>query len=68
MQRPEVAVYLESTPRKTFAAAVDWPGWSRSGRDEAGALATLVAYGPRYAEAMRAAGRSCVARCLAHNS
>ena len=58
MQRSGVAVYLESTPRKTFAAAVDWPGWSRSARDEAGALAALAAYGPRYAEAIREAGLS----------
>jgi len=28
---------------------LEWPGWSRSGRDAAGAVATLAAYGSRYA-------------------
>ena len=56
VQRQAIAMYLESAPRKTFASAVEWPGWSRSGRDEAGALAALAAYGPRYAEAIREAG------------
>jgi hypothetical protein len=32
---------------------VVWPGWARSGRDEAAAVATLFAYGPRYAKALR---------------
>ena len=41
--------YLEIARKRTFAGALDWPGWCRSGRDEAEALATLVAYGPRYA-------------------
>jgi hypothetical protein len=42
-------VYLEQGQKRTFASALDWPGWSRVGRDEAGALAALVAAGPRYA-------------------
>jgi len=44
-----VAVYLEVTPRRAFASAADWPGWCRSGKDEAGALESLAAFGPRYA-------------------
>jgi len=44
-----VDVYLEVTPRRVFASAVDWPGWCRSGKDEAGALEALAAAGPRYA-------------------
>src|SRR3972149_4593230 len=35
----EIRVYLEIGRRRTFAGAVDWPGWCRSGRDEAGAVA-----------------------------
>ncbi len=41
-------VYLEIGHARTFAVALDWPGWSRSGRDEASALQALVDYGPRY--------------------
>jgi hypothetical protein len=43
-----VEVYLEVGAKKTFAGAVDWPGWCRSGRTEADALQALVDYGPRY--------------------
>jgi hypothetical protein len=43
-----VDVYLETGKQKTFAAAADWPGWARAGRDAAAALATLLDYGPRY--------------------
>src|SRR5262245_28878238 len=43
-----VDVYLECGQKRTFASAVDWPGWCRSGRDETEALAALLAYGPRY--------------------
>jgi hypothetical protein len=34
--------------RRTFASAVEWPGWSRGGRNEEEAVATLAAYGDRY--------------------
>jgi len=42
-------VYVESSRTRTFACAYDWPGWCRSGKDEASALAALAAYAPRYA-------------------
>ena len=42
-------VYLEVGGKRVFASAADWPGWSRMGKDEAGALANLAAYAPRYA-------------------
>jgi hypothetical protein len=45
-----IPVYLEIAPRRTFAGAIDWPGWTRSGRTEADALEALVAYAPRYAK------------------
>ena len=52
----DVPVYLEAGSKRTFAGAIDWPGWCRSGRDEASALEALVAYGPRYARALQAMG------------
>lgn len=45
----KIDVYLEIGKKRTFAGAIDWPGWSRSGRDEASALQALLDYGPRYA-------------------
>lgn len=50
------AVYLETGSKKVFAAAVEWPGWCRQGRDEEAALAALADYAPRYAEVAKAAG------------
>ena len=50
-----IPVYLEVGARRTFAGALDWPGWCRSGRDETAALAALVAYGGRYQRAIRSA-------------
>jgi hypothetical protein len=51
----QLAVYLEVGSRRTFAAALDWPGWCRAGRDEATALQILFEYGPRYARILRPA-------------
>ncbi len=48
-------VYLEIGQKRTFACAVDWPGWSRSGRDTQAALDALASYGPRYARVLHAA-------------
>jgi hypothetical protein len=53
-----VAVYVEAGKKRVFAGALDWPGWSRSGRDESAALEALVAYAPRYAAALKAAHRA----------
>lgn len=47
-----VDVYLEVGARRTFASAVDWPGWARGGRDANAALASLVEYGQRYRQAI----------------
>jgi hypothetical protein len=41
--------YLEVGAKRVFAGALEWPGWCRSGRNEDAALATLLAYGERYA-------------------
>lgn len=48
-------LYVEVGAKRLFAAALDWPGWARSGRDEAAAIAALLAYSPRYALAIRPA-------------
>ncbi len=50
-----IHVYVEVGSRRTFAAALDWPGWCRMGRDEATALQALFAYGPRYARSLGSA-------------
>lgn len=49
---------IEGTPRKSFATAVDWPGWSRSGKTPELALAALAAVAPRYAAVAERAGES----------
>jgi hypothetical protein len=48
-------VYLEIGAKRTFACAVEWPGWARSGANEAAALAALAETGPRYARVLHAA-------------
>jgi hypothetical protein len=49
MAKP-IPVYLEAGDKKVFACSIDFPGWCRSGRDEAAALEALADYAPRYAE------------------
>lgn len=49
-----IEVYLEVGKKRTFAGAIDWPGWCRSGRDEESALQALTDYGPRYGKVLRA--------------
>ena len=44
----QVEIYLEIGSKRTFAGALDWPGWCRSGRDEDSALQALLEAGPRY--------------------
>ena len=44
-----IQVYVEAAKKQTFACAMDWPGWCRSGRDENSALQAVLDYGPRYA-------------------
>ena len=51
-----IAIGLEATPKRTFASALDWPGWSRAGRDEAVAVAALAASAGRYEIVAREAG------------
>jgi hypothetical protein len=49
-----IDVYLEIGDKRTFAGALDWPGWCRIGRDEDSALQALVDSGPRYARILHA--------------
>ena len=48
-------VYLEIGKKRTFAGALDWPGWCRSGKNEVAALQTLFDYRLRYAQAIQSA-------------
>jgi hypothetical protein len=50
-----IPIYLEAGAKRTFASAVTWPGWSRSGRTEDEAIAALIAYGDRYAAVVKTA-------------
>lgn len=49
-------MYIEVGAKRVFASAAAWPGWSRSGRDEAGALEALAAYRARYEPVVSLAG------------
>jgi len=51
-----LTVALEGTGKKVFASALEWPGWSRSGKGPAAAVEALLAYAPRYALVASAAG------------
>jgi hypothetical protein len=53
-----IRVAIEATPKKAFATAVDWPGWSRSGKTPELALEALADYAPRYAAVAAEAGET----------
>jgi hypothetical protein len=53
-----VPVYLEVAPKRTFASAIEWPGWSRSGKTAEAALEALAAAGPRYRQALGSLARA----------
>jgi len=53
-----IPVAVEEAPKRTFATAIDWPGWSRSGKTVAGALEAVAAYAGRYAVVAAAAGEA----------
>jgi hypothetical protein len=56
MSDRSLRVLVETTPRKVFVSALDWPGLARGARDEAAAVGVLLAYVERYAPVARAAG------------
>jgi hypothetical protein len=49
-------VIVETVEKRAFASVVEWPGWSRAGKDEGRALEALVLYAPRYARVATRAG------------
>ena len=49
-------IYLEVGRKRTFAVAMDWPGWCRSGKDEQIAVQILMDAAPRYAKIAKYAG------------
>ena len=52
----EVPACLEIGSKRVFAAALDWPGWCRSGKGEQEALDALIAAAPRYKPVVALAG------------
>jgi hypothetical protein len=58
MGMPRIAVYIESGKKKTFAGAVDWPGWCRRGKNAQGAMQALIDYAPRYAKVLEGSSLS----------
>jgi hypothetical protein len=54
-ERDSISVTIEAAPKKAFATAVDWPGWSRSGKTEEAALDALAAAASRYGIVVREA-------------
>jgi hypothetical protein len=57
-----VGVVLEVGTKRVFASALDWPGWSRAGKDETGALEALAGYAARYGAVAERAGLKFPAR------
>jgi hypothetical protein len=55
MPDKRIAVYLETSDKKVFACAQDWPGWCRAGKDEELALAALADAARRYAKVAKRA-------------
>jgi hypothetical protein len=53
---PTLRILIETTPKKVFASALDWPGLSRSGRDEVAALEALAVAILRYVPVAALAG------------
>jgi hypothetical protein len=51
-----IDIYLEVGNKRTFAGALEWPGWCRAGRGEDQAVQALFEYARRYAEVMHKLG------------
>ena len=48
----KIRLAIDSGEKRTFATAVDWPGWSRSGKTRDEALHRLLEYGARYKKSL----------------
>jgi hypothetical protein len=51
-----IRVGVETSRLKSFASALDWPGWSRPGKTPEAAVEALLSYAPRYAAVAARAG------------
>ncbi len=51
-----VKVTVEAVDKKVFVSALDWPGWSRSGKTEELAVELFLEHAPRYAVVASEAG------------
>lgn len=51
-----IRVVLETFGKRSFASAIDWPGWVRSARTEEAAVDVLLDYAERYAVVAQLAG------------
>ena len=49
-------VVLEVAPKRAFASALEWPGWSRGAKTPDEAIEALIGYAPRYAPVAERAG------------
>ncbi|MGK2849629.1 MAG: hypothetical protein ACSLFN_01780 [Candidatus Limnocylindrales bacterium] len=56
MAAPTIRIGEEATAKRAFAWVIDWPGWSRGGKDPILAREALVAIAPRYADVATLAG------------
>ena len=54
--KSDVSIVIEIGAKKTFASAIDWPGWCRSGKNADAAMDNLVAYTDRYNSFLKFAG------------
>ena len=52
----EIRLALEVGTKKSFASALDWPGWSRSGKDPSDAIDALLSHRECYNEVILLAG------------
>ena len=55
MPAKKVTVGVEVTPKKSFASALEWPGWTRAGKTPEAALEALAAAAARYARVAKRA-------------
>ncbi|MEA2675330.1 MAG: hypothetical protein QOI92_2522 [Chloroflexota bacterium] len=56
MSPTRIRVGVETSRLKSFASALDWPGWSRPGKTPEAAVEALLSYAPRYATVAARAG------------
>lgn len=49
-------IYLETSPKWSYAVAVEWPGWARHAKGQADPIEALLDCGERYGAVLAAAG------------